>query len=280
MRVFCIFFCCCISGCGLALRLQVAAHHRAVDSSSTWSWGAFALLRGDLGTHSRNQQRENREHTSTTTELEHERDTEMTSGYLPALAFCSALVGGGAVHAQAFVRDRAPAAETSHTSNELDALLDRAVALARTRDGSSELAERARWSGLLPTVRVVGRVGTALDSAIRGRSDQDLSQTTSQGDSGSLALSLTFRLDRLLFAREEIQTRAAHMHQERWLEERLLGVIAAYCERHRLLLERQQSGETPALLARILELETTLDLYTGGAFASLTRTSSAEHPRP
>ncbi len=202
----------------------------------------------------------------------------MTSGYFPTVIACTGLLGPGAARAQSFVRDRALPADTASTNHELDNLLDATVATARAHDGSGELAERARWSGLLPTVRIVGRAGTALDWATRGRIDQDLSQTTSQGDSGSVALSLTFRLDRLLFAREEIQTRAAHAHHERWLEERLLGVIAAYCERHRLTLERQQSGDSPALLARILELETTLDLYSGGAFTSQTRGSAEPAP--
>lgn len=153
------------------------------------------------------------------------------------------------------------------TCEELQTLLRAAEAVAARRDRSGELSDRARWSGLLPNVRVVGRAGTAFDWAARGRSEQDLSQTTSQGDSGSIALALTFRLDRLLFAQEELRADQARLRHLQWVDERLSGVIAAYCERQRLVWERSQGVNNPVRALRIRELDTLLDLFTDGAWS-------------
>jgi hypothetical protein len=129
-----------------------------------------------------------------------------------------------------------------------------------------EAAQRARRSGWLPTARAGIRRGTGRDLALQ---TTDLLDRTnlSTDDSLSVDAALVFRLDRLVFAREEVPL----LREERALaEERdalVRDVVHLYFERRRLQLERDVLGRRgPAELVRIAELTALLDALTRGAF--------------
>jgi hypothetical protein len=130
-----------------------------------------------------------------------------------------------------------------------------------------ELARRARLAGLAPQLRL---------SAERGF-DQDLTSSTSRttdstraaiGDQLRFGATLTFDLDRLVFAAEEVRL----LSVERWLAtdmRKLLGeVVRLYFQRRRLLRELA-SARAPdeELVDSIRETEALLDALTGGEFA-------------
>jgi hypothetical protein len=129
-----------------------------------------------------------------------------------------------------------------------------------------EAAQRARLSGWLPTARAGIRRGTGRDLALQ---TTDLLDRTnlSTDDSLSVDAALVFRLDRLVFAREEVPL----LREERALaEERdalVRDVVHLYFERRRLQLERDVLGRrSPAETVRIAELTALLDTLTRGAF--------------
>jgi hypothetical protein len=130
-----------------------------------------------------------------------------------------------------------------------------------------ELARRARLAGLAPELRF---------SAERGF-DQDLTATSSAtsepkratGDDFSVAATLTFDLDRLVFAPEEVRL----LSVERWLasdRRKLLGeVVRLYFQRRRLTRERLAARAPDAELDdAISEVEALLDAFTGGEFSA------------
>lgn len=147
------------------------------------------------------------------------------------------------------------------------ALRAQAADPARTRDALA----RVRLSGWVPTVRVGVRRGfgeglTAQDLATGDRT------AISTSDSLSLDGSLTFRLDRLVFAREE----TALMREERSVARERLRlaheVVALWFERRRLQLERDLLGATDLAHAlAIAEASSMLDVFTAGAFTRMMR---------
>jgi len=131
-----------------------------------------------------------------------------------------------------------------------------------------EARERARLSGLLPVVRADVRRGSGWDLRTQQSATVD-SAVLANGDSWSVVGSVTLRLDRLLFAREETSL----LSEERRLEEARLRLVAElvrlYFERRRLQLERDRRGETDlATEARIAELGAMLDSLTGGGLSA------------
>ncbi|AKF03303.1 hypothetical protein [Sandaracinus amylolyticus] len=135
----------------------------------------------------------------------------------------------------------------------------------RARDA----ADRARLAGLLPQTRADVRRGQTLDlSALQSTTGER--SVWSSDDSLSFSGSVTFQLDRLLFAREETSL----MRELRHLEERRLEiatqVVHLYFERRRLQLERDLAGTTDvAIELRIIEAEALLDVFTSGAFSRM-----------
>jgi len=131
-----------------------------------------------------------------------------------------------------------------------------------------EARERARLSGLLPVVRADLRRGSGWDLRTQQSATVD-SAVLANDDSWSVVGSVTLRLDRLLFAREETSL----LSEERRLEEARLRLVAElvrlYFERRRLQLERDRRGETDlATEARIAELGAVLDALTGGGLTA------------
>lgn len=130
------------------------------------------------------------------------------------------------------------------------------------------LARRARLAGLMPVVRL---------SAERGF-DQDLtsaSTTASEstkaaiGDELSVGATLTFELDRLVFAPEEVRL----LSVERWLvsdrRKLLHDVVRLYFQRKRLLREQAAARVAdPELVDSLREVEALLDALTAGAFSA------------
>lgn len=130
-----------------------------------------------------------------------------------------------------------------------------------------EARSRARLSGLLPLVRADVRRGSGWDL----RTQQTLSNESivlANDDSWSVLGSVTFRLDRLVFAREEVPLFA----EERRLEEARVRLatelVQLYAERRRLQLARDQRGgaDLPTE-ARIAELGAILDVMSRGAMS-------------
>jgi hypothetical protein len=113
--------------------------------------------------------------------------------------------------------------------------LVRAVLRASKQDKKREhldaLATRAKTSALLPEVRV--RVGRNLDQAIAliPSATDPLRTTASDGDKLLVEGRATFRLDRLVFAEEEVQVeklRLEREHQEKALVEEVLRDLAVW----------------------------------------------------
>lgn len=151
----------------------------------------------------------------------------------------------------------------------------------RARDA----ADRARLAGLLPQTRAEVRRGQTFDlSALQSTTGER--NVWSSDDSLTFSGSVTFALDRLLFAREE----TALMRERRHIEERRLEVatqvVHLYFERRRLQLERDLAGSTDvAIEMRIAEAEALLDVFTNGAFSrmmseSITRGATVSEDAP
>ncbi|MFO0708216.1 MAG: hypothetical protein U0353_00165 [Sandaracinus sp.] len=134
---------------------------------------------------------------------------------------------------------------------------------SRARDAR----ERARLSGLLPLVRADVRRGSGWDLRTQQGGTID-SAILASDDSWSVVGSVTLRLDRLLFAREE----GSLLAEERRLEEARMHLVAElvrlYFERRRLQLERDRRGATDlATEARIAELGAMLDVLSAGGLS-------------
>jgi hypothetical protein len=129
-----------------------------------------------------------------------------------------------------------------------------------------ELARRARLTGLVPQLRV--SVERGLQQDLSSSSTRTVDKTnTALGDDFSLSAGLTFQLDRLVFAPEEVRL----LSVERWLagnQRKLLQeVVKLYYQRRRLVRERALTRAPDGELDdSIAELEALLDGATDGAF--------------
>lgn len=138
----------------------------------------------------------------------------------------------------------------------------RSLGLERTR----ALARRARLAGLMPQLRLSAERGLQQDlSSSSGSSSERLNEAV--GDDLSLGLVLTFELDRLVFAAEEVRL----LSIERWLladQHKLVGeVVRLYYQRRRLQRELASAPTPdPELVDAIAEIEALLDEFTAGAF--------------
>jgi hypothetical protein len=140
--------------------------------------------------------------------------------------------------------------------------LDAARGLAPER--IRELARRARLTGLVPQLRVSVERGLQQDLTSSTKSTTD---KTALGDDFSLNAGLTFDLDRLVFAPDEVRL----LSIERWLagDQRKLvqEVVKLYYQRRRLLRERALTAAADSELDdSIAELDALLDAATHGAF--------------
>ncbi len=143
-----------------------------------------------------------------------------------------------------------------------------------------QLARRARLAGLLPQLRV---------SAERGLQQDLSSSTTTQsdrtneayGDDLHFGASLTFDLERLVFAPEEVRI----LSVERWLvgdQRKLVAeVVRLYFQRRRLLREQASAAAADLELAdAIREVEALLDAFTDGAFGEALARAHSPGPYP
>ncbi len=124
--------------------------------------------------------------------------------------------------------------------------------------------ERARLSGLLPVTGLSLRQGQGYDLLARQTDTTGTSSVTSGQDLAFVA-QLTFRLDRLVYASDE----RTLLREQRAVAERRMELMAEivrlYCERRRLLAERELTGEIVLEReARIAEIGALFEVLTEG----------------
>lgn len=108
-------------------------------------------------------------------------------------------------------------------------------------DDVQAAASRARWSGLLPIARAGVRRGIGQDLSALQTGDTDRA-AWSTDDELSIYGTLTFRLDRVVFAREEVPLLREERAVRAERAELVRAVVHVYYERRRLLLERELLG--------------------------------------
>jgi len=126
-------------------------------------------------------------------------------------------------------------------------------------------------SGWVPTLRVGARRGRGWDASELVTEDSGRTNLSTD-DELTLSAWLTFRLDRLVFAREE----TALLREERATEEArgalVQVLVRVYFERRRLQLERDLLGvRSLQHELRILEATALLNAFTEGAFERMIR---------
>ncbi len=133
---------------------------------------------------------------------------------------------------------------------------------------AEQLARRARLAGLVPQLKLGARRGLQQDQSSTSTLSDDR-VNASLGDDLTVEAGLTFQLDRLVFAPEEVRLLAV----ERWLaaDRRKLveDVVRLFFRRERLVQERDSAAaDDTALDADIAELEALLDAYTENQFTA------------
>lgn len=143
-----------------------------------------------------------------------------------------------------------------------------ATAERRRLDG---LSARARASALLPELRL--RALRTTDQALRGAPTVDDPYRVTQADGAGITLeaSATFRLDRLLFSREELvveRLRAQGAAERLKLERQVLeDLLELYRARELSCLEDAPEEERAVSRIRAVQLAAELDVLTAGWFA-------------
>ena len=165
-------------------------------------------------------------------------------------------------------RDTVTAAENAH----------HAVERARDLDGAGA---RARWSAILPEVRV--RALRSRDDSLRLQPtiDDPYRYSTVGGDGLLMEAQLTFRLNRLVFADEEVALERLRIARERSVEDRTERVLARLARWHRALSrERTLPEEAARGTARLerLDVQMELDVLTGGWFGERVRHLGLDAP--
>jgi len=161
----------------------------------------------------------------------------------------------------------APAAAREPSVREVIAMAKRA-ARALDPERVHELARRARLAGLVPVLRFSAERGFDQDLTSSSTSASD-STKAAVGDQLSFGATLTFGLDRLVFAPEEVRL----LSVERWLASDLRKLVSEvlrlYFQRKRLLREQATAAAPdPELADSIREAEALLDALTAGEFAA------------
>lgn len=145
------------------------------------------------------------------------------------------------------------------------------VQTAAERRRLDSLAARARGSALLPELRF--RVLQNSDKALRWIPSTDDPYRITQADGTGLVLegSMTFQLDRLVFAQEELAVERlrkdageARLKLESRVVDALLGLFRA---REQACLEEGNGPERPQKVLQVLELFAELDALTAGWFS-------------
>lgn len=130
------------------------------------------------------------------------------------------------------------------------------------------VASRARAAGWVPWLRLGARRGQQIDYQLQA--DADLHVGTD--DEVTLEASLTFRLDRLVFAPEELPLLREERTRAQARTDLARLVLHVYFERRRLQLERDLLGRGGIEVeARIAEAAALLDAFTAGEFSRMMR---------
>ena len=139
-------------------------------------------------------------------------------------------------------------------------------------DAIDGLASRARWSGLVPEVRLRG--ARIWDESARAEVLPSDALRTWDAARANLLLEAraSFRLDRLVFADEELSVARLRLEQSELAQRLALRVVGTLAAWQRAWVEARAApaGSVAALEAalRLGELEAALDVLTGGWFAS------------
>lgn len=143
------------------------------------------------------------------------------------------------------------------------------------REGDLDgLATRARWSALLPEVRV--RAARSRDDSLHMQPtlDDPYRYSTIGGDGLLLEAQATFRLNRLVFADEEVAIERLRILRERVGEDRAERVTGRLVRWHRAL-SYERNGSEPERRARAAleraEAQMELDVLTEGWFGERVR---------
>jgi len=158
-------------------------------------------------------------------------------------------------------RDAVAAAENAHHLAEREGELD-------------GLGTRARWSAILPEVRI--RAARSRDDSLHMQPtlEDPYRYSTIGGDGLLLEAQATFRLNRLLFADEEVAVERLRLVRERAGEDRAERVTARLSHWYRAL-SRERSLLPPEARARAtlerVESEMELDVLTDGWFGERVR---------
>lgn len=130
-----------------------------------------------------------------------------------------------------------------------------------------ELARRARLRGLVPQLRLAAERGLQQDlSSTRSVQSSDREQAET-GDDLRFSATLTFDLDRLVFAAEEVRLLSIGRWLEGDLRKLIVEVVRLYFQRRRLIRELAEAhGDDPEIADRLAETEALLNAYTDGAF--------------
>ncbi|HYP90929.1 MAG TPA: hypothetical protein VEQ59_22335 [Polyangiaceae bacterium] len=146
-----------------------------------------------------------------------------------------------------------------------------AVSTASERRRLDAVSSRARASALLPELRL--RALHNSDQALRWipTTDDPYRITQANGTGLLLEASATFRLDRLLFAREELQVERLRQHaavERLKLEARVLeSLLGLFRARELACFDDGNDPERPARVLKVLELFIELDGLTAGWFS-------------
>jgi hypothetical protein len=143
------------------------------------------------------------------------------------------------------------------------------------REGDLDgLATRARWSALLPEVRV--RAARSRDDSLHMQPtlDDPYRYSTIGGDGLLVEAQATFRLNRLVFADEEVAIERLRILRERVGEDRAERVTGRLIRWHRALSHERNAPDPErrgrAALARV-EAQMELDVLTDGWFGEQVR---------
>jgi hypothetical protein len=160
------------------------------------------------------------------------------------------------------------AADLSRLCRDSVAAALRAAGLPEQQRDLSGMAARSRSSALLPELRL--RVARAQDEALRltPTADDPYRFTQDGGDDLVLEARGTWKLDRLIFADEEIAIGRLGLERERMVERLSARIVSLVIAWHHAVSGAQSQDEKTRSRAEFerLEAEVTLDVATGGWF--------------
>jgi len=198
--------------------------------------------------------------------------TRCASAALVALVLCGGIGTASAQSDERAIEPRALAAALAHYGR-VEPKVDEVVAAA-VREGVTDLervdalGNRARLSGLLPSIRVGAQRGTGWD--LSERLDESGRIQLATDDSLSIRGEAVFALDRLLFARQEVPLLREERAVRLVRQDLVRTVVRIYYERRRLMLERDLLGVNDLEhVIRIEEATALLNAFTGGALSRM-----------